>query len=83
MIGDIGMKHMELLPEMIPSLICFLKDETPAVARQAIITGTYLFRNVLEKVVIQASSTLLIYYMQPHFQIVSVIPSFSTLFMCI
>ncbi|KAG1339102.1 putative symplekin [Cocos nucifera] len=50
MIGDIGMKHMELLPEMIPSLICFLKDETPAVARQAIITGTYLFRNVLEKV---------------------------------
>nr|XP_029120291.1 uncharacterized protein LOC105044609 isoform X2 [Elaeis guineensis] len=53
MIGDIGMKHMELLPEMIPSLIFFLKDETPAVARQAIITGTYLFRSVLEKVVIQ------------------------------
>ncbi|XP_026660999.2 symplekin isoform X2 [Phoenix dactylifera] len=49
MIGDIGMKHMELLPEMIPSLIYFLKDSTPAVARQAIITGTYLFRNVLEK----------------------------------
>lgn len=38
---------------MVPTLISFLKDETPAVARQAITTGTNLFRNVLEKVVVQ------------------------------
>ncbi|XP_072974798.1 uncharacterized protein [Typha angustifolia] len=49
MIGDIGVKHMELLPETIPCLISFLNDETPAVARQAITSGTYLFRRVLEK----------------------------------
>ncbi|XP_065010701.1 uncharacterized protein LOC135640318 isoform X2 [Musa acuminata AAA Group] len=53
MIGDIGSKHIELLPEMVPCLIAFLKDETPAVARQAITTGTSLFGYVLEKLVIQ------------------------------
>ncbi|KAK1278574.1 hypothetical protein QJS04_geneDACA021132 [Acorus gramineus] len=53
MIGDIGLKHMELLSEMVPILISFLKDEMPAVARQAISTGTHLFCKVLEKVAIQ------------------------------
>lgn len=53
LIGEIGMKNVQLLPDMVPTLISFLKDETPAVARQAITTGTNLFRNVLEKVVIQ------------------------------
>ncbi|KAJ8476753.1 hypothetical protein OPV22_020480 [Ensete ventricosum] len=53
MIGDIGSKHLELLPEMAPCLLAFLKDETPAVSRQAITTGTSLFGYVLEKLVIQ------------------------------
>lgn len=55
MIGDIGSKHTEVLSEMIPCLLHFLKDETAAVARQAITTGTSLFRHVLENLVIQAS----------------------------
>ncbi|KAG6523623.1 hypothetical protein ZIOFF_013488 [Zingiber officinale] len=54
MIGDIGSKHTDVLHEMLPCLISFLEDETPAVARQAITTGTALFGHVLEKLVIQA-----------------------------
>lgn len=54
MIGDIGSKHTEVLHEMLPCLISFLDDETPAVARQAVTTGTALFCHVLEKLVIQA-----------------------------
>ncbi|WOL01913.1 hypothetical protein Cni_G10632 [Canna indica] len=53
MIGDIGSKHMEVLPEMVPCLISFLEDDTPAVARQAVTTGISLYRLVLEKLVIQ------------------------------
>ncbi|XP_042456319.1 uncharacterized protein LOC122040899 isoform X1 [Zingiber officinale] len=53
MIGDIGSKHTDVLHEMLPCLISFLEDETPAVARQAITTGTALFGHVLEKLVIQ------------------------------
>ncbi|KAG6527451.1 hypothetical protein ZIOFF_009553 [Zingiber officinale] len=49
MIGDIGSKHTDVLHEMLPCLISFLEDETPAVARQAITTGTALFGHVLEK----------------------------------
>ncbi|KMZ75469.1 putative Symplekin [Zostera marina] len=52
-IGEMGSKHIELLPMMVPTLILFLKDESPAVARQAIITGTFLFRTVLEKIAIE------------------------------
>lgn len=52
-LGEIGKKHMELLPEIIPTLITYLKDETPPVVRQAILTGTSLFRNTLVKVSIQ------------------------------
>lgn len=40
---------------MIPTLIHLLKDATPAVARQAISSGTSLFQSVLEKLVMQAS----------------------------
>lgn len=50
-----GSKHIELLPMMVPTLILFLKDESPAVARQAIITGTFLFRTVLEKIAIEVN----------------------------
>uniref|UniRef100_A0A2N9I6K7 Symplekin n=1 Tax=Fagus sylvatica TaxID=28930 RepID=A0A2N9I6K7_FAGSY len=53
MIGEIGLKLFELLPEIVPVLITVLSDGTPAVARQAIACGIELFRSVLEKVAIQ------------------------------
>ncbi|RVW84900.1 hypothetical protein CK203_039498 [Vitis vinifera] len=53
MIGEIGSKHLDLLPEIIPVLISLLKDGTPAVARQAITCAIDLFRCTLEKVAIQ------------------------------
>lgn len=53
MIGEIGLKHVEFIPEIVPVLISFLKDDTPAVTRQAILSGTYLFRNMLERIAIQ------------------------------
>ncbi|KAI7997805.1 Symplekin [Camellia lanceoleosa] len=53
MIGDIGLKHVEFIPDIIPVLITVLKDGTPAVARQAITCGIDLFRSTLVKVAIQ------------------------------
>ncbi|XP_043695297.1 symplekin isoform X2 [Telopea speciosissima] len=53
MIDQLGMEHIEFLPEMVPVLIAFLKDTAPAVARQAITSGTDLFCRTLEKVAIQ------------------------------
>ncbi|KAK3018031.1 hypothetical protein RJ639_004521 [Escallonia herrerae] len=53
MIGAIGLKHTEFLPEIIPVLIAILKDDTPAVARQAIRCGIDIFRHSLVKVAIQ------------------------------
>ncbi|KAI3474213.1 hypothetical protein Pfo_029001 [Paulownia fortunei] len=53
MIGEIGLKHLELLPEIIPALVDVLKDNTPAVARQAITCGIDIFRCSLVKVAIQ------------------------------
>ncbi|KAK3128120.1 hypothetical protein QOZ80_7AG0582840 [Eleusine coracana subsp. coracana] len=53
MIGEVGSKHMVYLPDMIPCLLHLLNDDTPAVARQAIKTGTTLFAKVLEHLVIQ------------------------------
>ncbi|KAJ3682829.1 hypothetical protein LUZ60_013056 [Juncus effusus] len=52
-IGEVGSKNVETIPELMPVLLSFLKDETPAVIRQAITTGTDLFQLVLEKLVIQ------------------------------
>ncbi|KAK4418934.1 Symplekin [Sesamum alatum] len=52
-IGEIGLKHLELLPDIIPALIAALKDDTPAVARQAITCGIDIFRCSLVKVAIQ------------------------------
>ncbi|KAB2621940.1 symplekin [Pyrus ussuriensis x Pyrus communis] len=57
MLGEIGLMHVELLPEIVRSLINVLSDGTPAVARQAITTGIHLFRCVLEKVSIQGLHT--------------------------
>ena len=56
MIGEIGSKHLELLPEIIPVLISLLRDGTPAVARQSITCAINLFHCTLEKVAIQVSS---------------------------
>ncbi|KAJ0979353.1 hypothetical protein J5N97_014827 [Dioscorea zingiberensis] len=53
MIGETAAKHIEVLPEMVPTLISFLKDDTPAVVRQAIKTGAFLFQYVLVKVAIK------------------------------
>ncbi|KAI7982009.1 hypothetical protein LOK49_Contig3G00018 [Camellia lanceoleosa] len=53
MIGDIGLKHMEFIPDIIPVLITVLKDGTPAVARQTITCGIDLFCSTLVKVTIQ------------------------------
>ncbi|CAM8879005.1 unnamed protein product [Rhodiola kirilowii] len=53
LIGDIGLKHPDVLPEVVPMLIAALEDSTPAVARQALNSGIGLFRCILEKVAIQ------------------------------
>ena len=55
MIGAIGIKHVEFLPEIVPILVTVLKDGTPAVARQAITCGIDIFRCTLVKVAIQVS----------------------------
>lgn len=55
MIGEIGSKHMVYIPDMMPCLLDLLNDETPAVARQAVKTGTDLFAKVLQELVIQVT----------------------------
>ncbi|XP_031475162.1 uncharacterized protein LOC116247253 isoform X1 [Nymphaea colorata] len=46
-IGEIGFKHMSFLPELVPVLISLLNDATPAVARQAVTSGAYLFQKTM------------------------------------
>ncbi|KAK6943498.1 Symplekin/Pta1, N-terminal [Dillenia turbinata] len=48
-LGEIGLKHMELLPDIVPVLMTTLKDMTPAV----ISCGIDLFRGTLVKITIQ------------------------------
>uniref|UniRef100_A0A6N2K7K1 Symplekin C-terminal domain-containing protein n=1 Tax=Salix viminalis TaxID=40686 RepID=A0A6N2K7K1_SALVM len=52
-IGEIGLKHLEFVPEIVPVLMLVLEDLVPAVARQAISCGISLFRATLEKITIQ------------------------------
>ncbi|KAJ6425283.1 hypothetical protein OIU84_025953, partial [Salix udensis] len=52
-IGEIGLKHLEFVPEIVPVLMLVLEDLVPAVARQAITCGISLFRATLEKITIQ------------------------------
>ncbi|XP_011006560.1 PREDICTED: uncharacterized protein LOC105112532 isoform X2 [Populus euphratica] len=52
-IGEIGLKHLEFVPEIVPVLMLVLEDPVPAVARQAITCGISLFRATLEKLAIQ------------------------------
>lgn len=55
MIGDIGIKQLEFLPEMVPVLISVLNDESPQVARQAIACGIDLFRHTFVRFAMQVS----------------------------
>ncbi|XWS43850.1 hypothetical protein CRYUN_Cryun16bG0139900 [Craigia yunnanensis] len=52
-IGEIGVKHLEFVPEIAPFLITVLEDATPAVARQSIACSIDLFHRTLEKIAIQ------------------------------
>ncbi|TYI44853.1 hypothetical protein ES332_A01G267400v1 [Gossypium tomentosum] len=51
-IGEIGVKHLEFVPEIAPFLITVVEDATPAVARQSIACSIDLFRHTLEKIAI-------------------------------
>lgn len=53
MVGEIGLKNTEFLPDIVPVLIDVLDDDTPAVIRQVILCGIDLFRSTLEKITIQ------------------------------
>ncbi|KAI9085134.1 hypothetical protein K1719_032950 [Acacia pycnantha] len=53
MLGEIGSKNTEFLPDIIPVLLAVLDDDTPAVIRQAISCGINLFHSTLEKIAIQ------------------------------
>ncbi|XP_038881528.1 uncharacterized protein LOC120073030 isoform X2 [Benincasa hispida] len=50
MIGEIGFKHIDLLPQIVPLLITVLTDDTPAVVRQSITCAIDLFRVSLVKI---------------------------------
>ncbi|XVF08283.1 hypothetical protein REPUB_Repub06bG0213100 [Reevesia pubescens] len=52
-IGEIGVKHLEFVPEIAPFLITVLDDATPAVVRQSIACSIDLFRCTLEKIAIR------------------------------
>lgn len=54
-IGDVGLKHIQFLPDIVPVLMSVVNDDTPAVARQAISCGLDLFRCTLEKLAVQVN----------------------------
>ncbi|MED6121280.1 hypothetical protein PIB30_028657 [Stylosanthes scabra] len=53
MVGEIGLKNTEFLPDIVPVLIEVLDDDTPAVVRQVLLLGIDLFRSTLEKIAVQ------------------------------
>ncbi|KAH7422666.1 hypothetical protein KP509_12G019100 [Ceratopteris richardii] len=53
MIQEIGLKCSEHISTMAPVLLTLMRDDTPAVARHAISTGTTLFRSTFEQVALQ------------------------------
>uniref|UniRef100_A0A803NCL2 Symplekin/Pta1 N-terminal domain-containing protein n=1 Tax=Chenopodium quinoa TaxID=63459 RepID=A0A803NCL2_CHEQI len=55
-IGEIGLRHLEILPEITPALLTVVDDDTPAVARQAITSGTNIFCCTMEKIALQSGS---------------------------
>ncbi|XP_065852529.1 uncharacterized protein [Euphorbia lathyris] len=56
-IGEIGFRHLETVPEIVPVLMSVLEDRAPAVARQAITCGISLFRYTLGKLAIKGLYT--------------------------
>ncbi|KAK9699144.1 hypothetical protein RND81_08G155600 [Saponaria officinalis] len=52
-LSEIGLRHVEFLPKIIPSLLIVVDDDTPAVGRQAITSGTSIFCCALEKIALQ------------------------------
>ncbi|KAK2656710.1 hypothetical protein Ddye_009762 [Dipteronia dyeriana] len=52
-LAEVGLKHLQFLPDIVPVLISVVNDATPAVARQAINCGLELFRFTFEKIAIQ------------------------------
>lgn len=52
-ISEIGLRHLEFLPDITPALLTVVDDDTPAVARQAITSGNNIFCCTLEKIAIQ------------------------------
>lgn len=54
-IDEVGAKTREHLFILFPVLLTFLKDNNPIVAKQSIITGTKIFRIVLEELALQVS----------------------------
>ncbi|KAL9253833.1 Symplekin-like protein [Drosera capensis] len=57
MIGELGSRYLEFLPEIVPTLMNVMEDDVPAVARQAISSGTALFCSTLAKVAVQGLHT--------------------------
>lgn len=55
MIGEIGLKHIDLLPQIVPLLITVLTDDTPAVVRQSITCAIDLFRISLVKIAMKVT----------------------------
>ncbi|WCJ28032.1 HEAT repeat-containing protein [Euphorbia peplus] len=56
-IGEIGLRHLEFVPEIVPVLMGVLEDRAPAVARQAITCGINLFRSTLGKLAVKGLYT--------------------------
>ncbi|CAL1399353.1 unnamed protein product [Linum trigynum] len=52
-IGELGLKHLVFIPEIVPVLMTLSEDSVPAVARQAITCGTRLFRATLITIALQ------------------------------
>lgn len=54
-IDEVGAKTREHLYILFPVLLTFLKDNNPIVVKQSIISGTKIFRIVLEELALQVS----------------------------
>ncbi|XP_011626437.1 uncharacterized protein LOC18442422 isoform X1 [Amborella trichopoda] len=53
LIGDLGLMVGERICMLVPVLVAFLKDNSPDVVKQTIVSGSKLFRNSLEDIALQ------------------------------
>ncbi|XP_042507981.1 symplekin isoform X2 [Macadamia integrifolia] len=53
LVEDLGLKVMEHSSILMPVLLTLLKDDAPVVVRQSIVTGTYFYCSILEKMALQ------------------------------